>query len=83
MYGGQVTNDTLETYAMEIIDAADKYGVTTLKLEAESCYVATTTISTNNVLELLLYADSKNCALLKEAARDFKEDLMLTGREKC
>ena len=71
MYGGQVTNDTLETYAMEIIDAADKYGVTTLKLEAESCYVATTTISTNNVLELLLYADSKNCALLKEAAMDF------------
>jgi hypothetical protein len=71
MYGGQVTNDTLETYAMEIIDAADKYGVTTLKLEAESCYVATTAISTNNVLELLLYADSKNCALLKEAAMDF------------
>lgn len=71
MYGGKITNDTLESHAMDIIDAADKYGVTTLKLEAESCYVATTTISTNNVLELLLYADSKNCALLKEAAMDF------------
>ena len=71
MYGGQVANDRLEIHAMEIIDAADKYGVTALKLEAESCFVATTTITTNNVLELLLYADSKNCALLKEAAMDF------------
>lgn len=71
MYGGQVTNDTLETHAIEIIDAADKYGITTLKLEAESCYVAATPISTNNVLELLLYADSKNCALLKEVVTDF------------
>ena len=75
IYGGKITDihddEDLEANARELIDAADKFGVINLKLEVEARYVDSTTITTDNVVELLLYADSKNCALLKEAAMDF------------
>ena len=75
IYCGKFTDinddEYLETNARELIDAADRFGVINLKLEAEARYVDSTTITTDNVVELLLYADSKNCALLKEAAMDF------------
>ena len=58
-------------HARDIIDAADKYGVVNLKLEAEASFVVGATFSIENVMELLLYAESKNCALLKEAAMDY------------
>ena len=61
----------MKSHAKEIIDAADRYGVATLKLAAEACLVEDTTFSLENVKELLLYAESKNCALLKEVAMDF------------
>ena len=61
----------MKSHAKEIINAADRYGVATLKLEAEACLVEGTTFSLENVKELLLYAESKNCALLKEVAMDF------------
>jgi hypothetical protein len=61
----------MKSHAREIIDAADKYGVINLKLEAEANLVEATTFTIENVMELLLYADSKNLALLKEAAMDF------------
>ena len=55
----------------EIIEAADKYAIINLKLDAEVWYVSRTIFTLENALENLLYADSKNCALLKEAAVDF------------
>jgi hypothetical protein len=64
-FGGKIP------HTKEIIEAADKYGVTNLKLEAEAYYVALLTITAENVLEHLLFADSMNCALLKEAVMDF------------
>jgi len=71
-YGGKIEWEELEeVVARELIDAADRFGVINLKLEAEVQYVELITITTGNVVELLLYADSKNCALLKEAAMDF------------
>ena len=75
IYGGKITDihddEDLEANARDLIDAADRFGVINLKLEVEARYVDSTTITTDNVVELLLYADSKNCALLKEAAMDF------------
>mmetsp|Transcript_13569 Transcript_13569/g.29503 ORF Transcript_13569/g.29503 Transcript_13569/m.29503 type:complete len:408 (+) Transcript_13569:38-1261(+) len=71
IYGGKVSDEDLKTYAKEIIDAADKYGVANLKLEAEACFVSSTTITIENMMDHLLYADAKNCALLKEAVMDF------------
>ena len=70
-YGGKITEDDMKSNTKEIINAADKYGVVHLKLEAEEYYTKATTLNINNILDNLLYADSKNLALLKEAVMDF------------
>merc|ERR1711957_447011 len=69
--GGKIPDEELMEIAEDLIDASDKYGVVSLKLAAEACYVESTTLTVDNVLDNLLYADSKNCALLKEAVMDF------------
>ena len=61
----------MEESAREIIDASDRFGVTNLKLEAEAYLVQKATFTVENILDNLLYADSKNCALLLERAMDF------------
>ncbi|KAL3764023.1 hypothetical protein ACHAW5_005107 [Stephanodiscus triporus] len=71
LYGGKVADDDMKSHAKEIIDVADRYGVVGLKLEAEAFLVNATTFSVENLLDHILYAESKNCALLKEAAMDF------------
>jgi hypothetical protein len=71
IYGVKISDDDMNSHAKEVVDAADKYGVVNLKLEAEACFVEGTTFTIENVMEHLLYADSKNLALLKEAAMDF------------
>ena len=71
VYGGEIAADNMKSHAKEIIDAADRFGVIDLKLAAEACLVDATAFSVENLLDLLLYAHSKNCALLKEAAMDF------------
>ncbi|KAL7531372.1 hypothetical protein ACHAWF_003741 [Thalassiosira exigua] len=71
VYGGKIEDETFESSAKEILDAADKYGVVNLKLEAEVWLVKTTKINGRNMMELLLYADAKHCALLNEAVMDF------------
>ncbi|KAL7453420.1 hypothetical protein ACHAWC_005109 [Mediolabrus comicus] len=71
VYGGSVPEEELKTYAKDIIDAADKYAIINLKLEAEAAYVESAGITMENAVDNLLYADAKNCALLKEAVLDF------------
>jgi hypothetical protein len=71
IYGGKIPDDDMMSHAKEIIDAANRYGVATLKLEAEASLVQGTTFSLENVMEHLIYAESMNCALLKEEAMDF------------
>lgn len=71
MYGGTVSAEYIAAHAKDFIDAADKYDIVNLKLEAEATYVKSTVITIDNVLDNLLYADAKNCALLKEAVMDF------------
>ena len=71
LYGGKVADDDMKSHAKELLDVADKFGVFDLKLVAEACVVETTVFTIDNLMDLLLYADSKNCALLKEAAIDF------------
>ena len=71
LYGGKLTDEEMDTNAKDIINACDKYGMVHLKLEAEARYVKSTTIDIDNILDNLLYADSKNCALLKEAVMDY------------
>jgi len=53
---------------LEIIDAADRYGLIELKLLVETYLVAYRVMRKHNVADMLLFADAKNCALLKEYA---------------
>mmetsp|Transcript_10964 Transcript_10964/g.20062 ORF Transcript_10964/g.20062 Transcript_10964/m.20062 type:complete len:395 (-) Transcript_10964:147-1331(-) len=71
IYGGKVTDEELKANALHIMDAADQYGVVNLKLEAEACYARSITLTVDNMLDILLYADAKNCAFLKEIVVDF------------
>ena len=61
--------DTLK--AKEVLEAADRYGVAYLKLKAEAYYVSSIEVTFDNVMENLQYAESMNCALLKEVVMDF------------
>ena len=71
VYGRAVPEEEFKSHAKDIIAAADKYSIVNLKLEAEAAYVKSTDISLDNAMDNLLYADSRNCALLKEAVMDF------------
>ena len=71
VYGGKVSKEVLIDNAKDIINACDKYGVVNLKLEAEACYVESTETTMENMMDSLLYADSKNLALLKESVMDY------------
>ena len=71
VYGKKLPAKELEENARGLIDAADRFGVINLKVEAETMYVSNFKFTVHNVIEQLLYADSKNLALLKEAAMNF------------
>ena len=71
VYGRSVPEEELKTHAKDIVDAADKYSIVNLKLEAEAAYVQSTDINLDNAMDNLLYADSMNLALLKEAVMNF------------
>eukprot|EP00984_Skeletonema_dohrnii_P004977 scaffold1761_cov78-Skeletonema_dohrnii-CCMP3373.AAC.10 len=71
VYGGSVAEGELTTHSKDIINAADKYSIVNLKLEAEAVYVKSTKITMVNAIDNLLYADSFNLALLKEVVLDF------------
>ena len=74
--------EELKTHTKDIIDAADKYSIVNLKLEAEAEYVKSTDITMDNAMDNLLYADAKNCALLKEAVIDFLAENSIEAAEK-
>jgi speckle-type POZ protein len=71
VYGGEITDEEFVGHERDLINAADKYGVTNLKLEAEVWYVNNKDITIDNVIDTLLYAHAMNCALLKESVMDF------------
>ena len=71
IYGRTIPEEELNTHAKDIIDAANKYSIVNLKLAAEAAFVDSTNISLENAMDNLLYADSKNLALLKESVMNF------------
>ena len=46
-------------------------GVVSLKMEAEACYIQSTTFTVDNMVDELVCANSKNLTPLKEAVLDF------------
>ena len=71
VYGRRLAPDDLRPKAKELLDAAIKYGVTVLKLEVEVFIVESEPVTMENLRQHLLFAEAKNCALLKEACLDF------------
>ncbi|EJK45070.1 hypothetical protein THAOC_36336 [Thalassiosira oceanica] len=62
-YGGTVSEDELAANAKAIIEAADRFGIVNLKLQAEAVLTEQTEIAVDNMIDNLLYANSKNLAL--------------------
>jgi len=54
VYGGSVPDAELNARAKDIINAADKYSIVNLKLEAEAAYVNSTKITMDNAIDNLL-----------------------------
>ena len=71
IYGKDVSVVKWKSKAKSILEGSGKYGLTTLKSEAEAWYVKYIMLEVGNVVGELLYADGKNCLLLKKAAMDF------------
>ena len=71
VYGGSVPDGEMKIHAKDIINAADFYSIVSLKLEAEAAYVKSTEITMDNFIDIVLYADSMNCAFMKEVVMDF------------
>lgn len=63
-------DELLEQSARDLLDAADRFGCSNLKLIAESKLVESE-LKPETAAELLLLADGRSCALLKEAALDY------------
>jgi hypothetical protein len=60
--------EELRNEARELLDVADRFGCKGLKLAAE---LAESGITVDTAAEIILLADGKTCALLKEAAIEF------------
>ncbi|KAL7539581.1 hypothetical protein ACHAXR_009406 [Thalassiosira sp. AJA248-18] len=71
VYGGKVSDKLLSDHCIEILNAADRYNIANLKVEAEVWYVENTTITLENVVGNFYFADTKKCPLLKEKVMDF------------
>ena len=54
-----MTYEELKANTENLIDAANKYLVVNLKLEAEACYARSTILTVDNVLDNFLYTDEK------------------------
>eukprot|EP00956_Cyclotella_meneghiniana_P032869 scaffold91862_cov51-Cyclotella_meneghiniana.AAC.6 len=73
VYGKEISESYWEEHARQILDASEKYGFTQLKSEAETWHVKNIkqNFTVDNVVDELLYAEGKNCPLLKKAAMEF------------
>ena len=71
LHAGEVSEDECKSHAREIIEAADRFEIVSLKLAAEAWCVQSTDIDLDNVVEVLICSDVKNLALLKETVMGF------------
>eukprot|EP00571_Detonula_confervacea_P009859 CAMPEP_0172301364 /NCGR_PEP_ID=MMETSP1058-20130122/3270_1 /TAXON_ID=83371 /ORGANISM="Detonula confervacea, Strain CCMP 353" /LENGTH=350 /DNA_ID=CAMNT_0013011447 /DNA_START=350 /DNA_END=1402 /DNA_ORIENTATION=+ len=78
VYGGGISSKLLKERSKDFICAADLYGISNLKVEAEAAYAKSTTITIENVVTNFYFADTKKCALLKEKVMEF---LVENGQE--
>ena len=65
------SSSSLKGVAIELCNAGNQFGIVGLKLLAETKILEHPGISISNFSDLILYADAKNCALLKERAIEY------------
>ena len=71
VYGGRIPDEArLKEHGRELVDISNQFGCTGLKHAAEA-KLASSAIDDDNCAELILFADAKNCAMLKEVAMTF------------
>lgn len=68
-YGEVVPSvDEIKQSGKDILDAANRFSITGLKIAVETVLVESLVITTGNVADWLIFADAKSCPLLKEYA---------------
>ncbi len=67
VYGIQLQYSDWQNHSKELMDAADRFGLIHLRLEAEAWFVKFKSITSENALDLLQYAHAKTLPLLQEA----------------
>ena len=69
LYGGGLpSKEFILEHGMSLIDMANKFGITDLKLEIEAMLVSLQVINLSHVIEYFSFSDAKDCALLHEYA---------------
>ena len=71
VYGGDISAGEWKDHAKDLLEAADKFGLPNLKIEAEAWYVMLLKFSAGDAVETVAHANKMNCFLLKEAAINF------------
>lgn len=74
IYGSHMDNTDWEAVSKALLEVANKYDVTNLKVTAEAWYVTYFKFTAENVSDQFLYADAMSCPLLKEATVNFMVD---------
>lgn len=71
VYGGRIPEEArLKEHGRELVDISNRFGCMGLKHAAEA-KLASSAIDVGNCAELIIFADAKNCAMLKEVAMTF------------
>ena len=67
VYGGEVpSDDVIKKHDIELLKAADRFGVVGLKLAVESSIIRLGIVNVQNVVDFLLFSDCLTLGLLKE-----------------
>lgn len=68
--------ERINKLGMDIIEAANRYGVVGLKLAVEADLVEQYVVNMNNAVEWILFADAMTCPLLQEYATSYFSDMI-------
>jgi hypothetical protein len=69
VYGGKISD--WAGCAKKMVDLAEKYNLSQLKLEAEEAYAESAEITVDNLLNHILYADTRKSTAFKDRVIDF------------
>ena len=71
LYGKSISSYYWKKHSKQILLASDKYGFSGLNLEAEAQHILFMTLTAENAVDELLYADGHHCMDLKKAVIEY------------